>query len=155
MITDSIWYSLENKLPPTVGTFQTVKYPFSLEQVDAEEADLGSIILGLARAIFASLLKSTLIFCSVCWHLVRSRLLLVLAINCVEQVDAPKTFWTLRDKRTNVGTVDHILGNFAMRRDRELAVLLGQCKEMCGAVVFDVASVPRVECHIVIEQRVF
>jgi len=156
IVQDNIWCSvMDNKLPPTVGPFQTVKYPFALEQVHTEEADLGAIIFCQPRAILAPLLEGTLIFCSVCWLFMRSRLLLVLAINRVEDIDAPKAFRALDDKRTNVGTLDHNFGNFAMGRDRELPVLLGQCKEMCGSVIFDVVYVPRVKCHVVIEQRVF
>jgi len=128
---------MDNELPSTFGAFQTVEYPFPSEKVHTEEAR-PTIKIIQPWAILAPLLEGGPVFCFIHWHLIRPRFLLVLAINRVEHVDAPKAFRALNDKRTNVGTVDHNRRESTVRADRELAVLLGQCKEMYRSVIFDV-----------------
>lgn len=117
--------AINHQHPPTVRPFQTVEYPFPFEQVHTEEAGLFEINIGDPRAILAPLLEGRLIFGSICWHFMRPRFLLVLAVNRVEDVNASKTFRPLDDERTHVWTVDYDLGNLAVGRYRELAVLRG------------------------------
>jgi hypothetical protein len=147
---------VEQKLPPTVGAFQTLEYPFPPQEVHPKEANLGAIILCQAWAVIASLFECGFVLGCGCfrWHFMRPWLFLILAVYRVENVNAPKTFRTLNNKRPNVRTVDHYLREFTVGRNWKLSVLVGQCEEVNSTVVLYVLWVPGIKGHIVVDERV-